>query len=211
MATPYLDQLNVALAYRLGDPYTPSGVIVDTVTDGRVYTAILRDRCITEALRDLINLAGPAELAGKGIRDPYIRRKNLTSNPEQLPDDCARVIHVEFFGRPVHHVPFSDGRRKSVYWQNALMYDIEWNSTGMFIRLSGNVEAAPNGWQDQVVLHYLLELYDLRTQDIDVLVGTYWHKYILSRAEAIARRNHQELAIALEQRADAELKATMEH
>lgn len=211
MATPYLDQLNVALAYRLGDPATPQGVIVDAVSDGRVYPAVFRDRCITEALRDLINLAGPAKLAMKGIRDPYIRRVNLTTNPEQLPTDCARVIHVEFFKRKVEHVPFSDGRRNSVYWQNALMYDIEWNATGMFIRLSGNVDTAPSGWQDNVVMHYLLELYDLRTQDIDVLIGTYWHKYILARAEAIARRNHQELAMALEQRADAELKATMEN
>ncbi|MBE0645407.1 MAG: hypothetical protein IH600_15090 [Bacteroidetes bacterium] len=188
MATPVFDRLNVMLAYRLGDPYTPAGTVVTYAADGISYPAAIRDDMILEGARRVLISMGPRALLNKGITEAYIRTELLEELSTELPAGCAKVLDVEYYGKKAVHVPLADGRRNSVLWQNVPMWTIGYADDGRTIELS-NIRKDPF----EATMYYLRDIPALTHGGTeDILFDLYMQEHVLDYAELLARRLHQE-------------------
>lgn len=189
MPTPKFDKLNVDLAYRLGDPYNPeTGAPVTYADDGVAYPAAVRDDCILAAARRVISMLGAEALTRKGMNKTYVKRETITATPHAIPTDCARIIGIDYYGKKMVYVPFDDGRRNSVYWQNVPMFDVDW--TAGEIHLSNIMSTF------EATLYYQREIPTLtHGGSEDLVLDSYMEEHVKDLAESLARRTHQEFGL----------------
>jgi hypothetical protein len=190
MPTPVFDSLNVRLAYRLGDPYTPDGDIVTYADDGIAYPASMRDDLVIEAARRVLTRMGARAVSVKGVREAYVRAADLTATETQLPADCAQVLDIDYYGKRVEAEPFTSGRRSSVYWQNVPMYRIDQASDEASRKVVlMNIHKSPF----TASMRYLREIPALTHGGAeDLTFDVYMQEHVLDLAEALGRRLHQE-------------------
>lgn len=196
MATPVFDHMNVALAYRLGDPYAPGGSVVTHSADGIAYPAALRDELVLNAARRVLFYMGPRTMAIKGLRESYVRTSQLTALETQLPATLARVLDVDYYGKRVEDEMFVTGRRNSIFWQNVPMYRIAQGddaATRKIILI--NIYKTPF----TATMWYLREIPALTHGGAeDLLFDSYTQEHVLDVAEALGRRLHQEFTAVKE-------------
>jgi hypothetical protein len=203
VATPLFDRLSVDLAGRLGDPYTPDGQPVGPIDDGIAYSAAQRDAAILEAARRVLNTMGPRQLAARGMTRSYLGREQITSTPHDIPDDLARIYELEYYGKRMVFLPFPDGRRSSVYWQNTPMFEVDWQTEKIILHVPRS--------SFEVTLYYLREIPTLVHGGADDLnFDNYMAEHVLDYAESIGRRLHQEFN-AVRQAANQEMQKHKEN
>lgn len=199
-ATPVLDDLNVKLAYRLGDPYAPgTGAVVTATDDGIAYPAALRDAFLTDALRAVVTRYGARALRIADMREAYCPAVEVTTNPEDLPADLHRILAVNYYGKKAISRPFIGGLDNSVYWQNVPFYQVQ-DGQIYFWNVNNPVFTASVWYQRTIpnLTHNGVE---------DILLGPMFYPHILSFAEALGRRTHQELGPHTKQDAIGELQS----
>jgi hypothetical protein len=199
MANPVISELNVKLAYLLGDPFTPLGGKVTATDDGIAYAAILRDYFLTKGLRQFVKLRSAASLAASGIIDSYTRSMPIDANPFPIPGDLARLIDVQWYGKRVNNVPFADGRRNSVYWQNTPMYRIIITLASAELIISNVSDPDKNYCYINYIRRIPILSSNPATPTEDILINENYHDDILAFAEITGRRFHQEMHQQLKQ------------
>lgn len=203
MPTPVLDALNVKLAYLLGDPYVPgTGAVVTATDDGISYSAVLRDQFLTDAVRMVVSRYGVVALKERDLRESYCRKVQITANPYTVPTDLHRILSLSYYGKKLMTRPLPDGRDASVYWQNAPYFEYD-PGTGVmtFFNCRAPGTFAATMWYQRTVPN----LTHNGTEDI--LLGPMFYPIILSFAEALGRRTHQELGTLTKQDAIGELQS----
>jgi hypothetical protein len=193
MADTVIADLNVKLAYLLGDPYTPKTQVVTALDDGIAYTAVHRDYFLTKGLRQLVALYGATSLAASGVIDSYMREKAIDANPFTLPEDVAILKNVQWYGKKVNHIPMADGRRNSIYWQNTPMYRISLQQTDAILIVTSNMLVNT----DYCSIFYVKRIPMLSSDPAkfteDILINENYHDKVLAFAELTGRRFHQEM------------------
>lgn len=218
-ATPNLDRLSVLLARRLGDPADTDGNEITTgnLYDGVAFTQAFREHCLTEALRLYLNLFGHDQLHDAGFPLNYLKEADLTftmtagEGEEELADDVARVLYVDYYGRMALVATFERmKRRHHSYWQKTAMYRVRFDGTKMYIKLY--VPAYQGSLTRDITYYYFRKIPDLvHSGSEDIELDPSQDPQFLPLAEAVARRNHQEAATYLSQSARADLNTMKEN
>lgn len=219
MDTPVLDNLNVTLAYRLGDPLDADNQPVSYSTDGLVYSARMRELLITEGLRIVLNTLGHSFNENFGYIQKYTQKQDgiqAFPQPFPLPEYMQRVLYVEWQGRMCLPMTFVHRKKKAhLLWQRVPQWEIDTDLTGAKIlrienmdphmELTGPIGGGP-GIQIgvasplyQVTVIYLRVIPDLEHGGSeDVMLPDVMFPLLLSTAEYLGRRNHQEFTVALQ-------------
>jgi hypothetical protein len=214
MATPVLNALNVKLAQRLGDPADTDGnpITVSNLVDGITYTNVFREAMLTESLRLYLNLFGHDQVHDAGFPLNYMEEKKETLPTGEaaitLPANLARVLYVDYYGRMAMLGSFEMlKRRHHVYWQKTPFYRLGVDGTNKVLRFYSR-RTAPT----DITIYYFRTIPDLFAGGpVDIELDPYHYPALISFAEALARRNHQEIAFGLQQLAKQALDQTKEN
>lgn len=217
MATPLLDELNVKLARRLGDPADTDGNIITTsnLVDGVAYTNSFREAMLSESLRLYLNMFGHAQVQDAGFPLNYMREKEetLTTGTEviDLPDDVARVLYIDCYGRKAQMASFDMlKRRHHIYWQKVPMYRVSFEPGAPGKKKLHFYFYRPTS--TDITIYYMRVVEDLyHNGPEDIELDSLHFPSLLSLAEALARRNHQEFGPFMQQLGSASLQSMKEN
>lgn len=213
MATPILDQLSVNLAYRLGDPRSPDGALITTLTllDGKVYSQKDRELYLTQALRRFLANIGHSTIRKYGYFQNYVERVPLAFTAPLFeavaPADCARVLYLDYYGKKALVATWELLRRQSnIYAQNVPLFETYKDGDELKIRMF-----VPNAADIDTTLYYFRKIDTLVHDGEDIMLPDTFYPTIEMLAESLGRRYHQEAHPQMEREIDSEMQKHKEN